>query len=399
VTPLSSRCAIAVLLASASLSWPAMAQEEAGQNAPEADASAGATAASASFPVLLYKVDFEAPRHTAGAPPTLGGGAAPRYVPTRIRYGDPLIVASDHTSPGQALEFEAGAHRYDQLSFALASNLGTGGFDTRYPTYHVELTVTIEEPGADASQFAIVLDGPMAQQIAFSPDGAITALVSWDPETDVDGYRTEIGRFEVGVPMRVGIDLDVAAAQWSISLAETPVFNDRFPTACPNEFAGQCIRSLRLNSEGSTRARVDDVLVLDHELELDIRIRPDDEETNVIVPHSLMLIQVALMASRAVDTTRTDLDSLALGPSGAKPFKIFDQRDVDGNGFADLIVRFRAVDTGIRRGDNELCLIGEIDEVPFAACDSVRTRPRPRPQRERLPSPTPDVPEEAPTGT
>lgn len=394
--PALFRHCIPILLASAPLSPTATAQEDTGQNAP--DGATSAATASDTFPALLYKVDFEPPRHTAGAPPTVGDGAAPRYVPTRIRDGEPLIVVSEHTAPEQALEFEAGVHSYDQVSFALAGNLGTGGFDTQYPTYHIELTVTIEDAGTDLSEFAIVLDGPMAQQLVFSPDGAITALVSWDPDTHLAGYRSEIGRFEVGVPTPVGIDLDVAAKQWSISLAEMPVFSDRYPTSCPAEFAGQCIRNLRLNAAGSTRARVDDVLVLDHELELDIRIRPEDEEADVIVPHSLMLIQVALMASQAVDTTRADLDSLALGPSGAKAFKIVDQKDVDADGFVDLIARFRAVDTGIQPGDDALCLSGEIDEVPFDACDSIRTRPpRRRPTRERSSNPTPIAPQETPS--
>jgi hypothetical protein len=49
-------------------------------------------------------------------------------------------------------------------------------------------------------------------------------------------------------------------------------------------------------------------------------------------------------------------------------------------GFIDLVVRFRASDTGVEVGDIALCLKGEIDEVLFYACDAIKT-PRP-PQRK-----------------
>lgn len=386
---------VLLLLASILFSLHAVAQDEGEQVSPDSEASVGVTGVSATFPVLLYKVDFEPPLHTAGAPPALGEGAPPRRVPTRLRYGAPRVVASNDAEQGQVLELAAGVDGYDQVSFALARNLDTGGFDVQYPTYHIELSVTIADAGADASGFSILLDGPMAQRITFSPDGAITAITSWDPDTGAEGYRTAIGRFEVGVPTRVAIDLDVGSGLWEISLAETLAFSGRYPTSCPAEFAGQCIRNLRLNAMGSTRAQVDDVLVLDHELELDIQIRADTD-TNVIVPHSLMLIQVILLGSQAVDTTRASLDSLALGPSGAPAWKIVEQWDVDEDGFVDLIVRFRAVETGIEPGDTELCLKGEIDEVPFDACGAIQTRPLRRRKRTELQRGVLEIPDEGP---
>jgi hypothetical protein len=378
------RC-IPLLLASILLSFSlhAAAQQEGEQTLPDAAAGVGAAGISTTFPVLLYKVDFEPPLHAAGAPPALGEGAPARRVPTRLRYGEPWVVASSDAEQGQVLELAAGVDSYDQVSFALARNLDTGGFDTQYPTYHVELTVTIAEAGSEGSGFAILLDGPMAQRIVFSPDRTITVVASWDPDTNSEGYRTAIGRFEVGVPTRVTIDLDAASGRWDISLGESLAFSGRYPSSCPAEFGGQCIRSLRLNATGDTRAWVDDVLVMDHELEIDVWIRPD-AETNVIVPHSLMLVQVALMGSQAVDTTRADLASLALGSSGAEAWKISEQYDVDLDGFVDLVVRFRAVDTGVQDGDKELCLKGEIDEVPFDACDAIRTPGSPQRQKRRL---------------
>jgi hypothetical protein len=371
-----------VLLASALLAWSATAEEQGESTPPDSALSVGVAAASNSFPVLLYKVDFEPPIHTAGAPPTLGEGAPPRRVPTRLRYGSPRVVAPADAGQSQVLELAGESDEYAQVSFALAHNLDTGGFETQYPTYRVELSVDIADAGTDASEFAIVLDGPMAQRIAFSPDGAITAAASWDPDTSAEGYRTEIGRFEVGVPTHVAIDLDLASGRWDIDLGRTSAFSGRYPTSCPTRLEGQCIRSLRLNAMGSTRAWVDDVAVMDHALAVDVRIRPD-ADTNVVAPHSSMLIQVALMGSQEVDTTRADLDSLALGPGEAEAWKIAQQYDVDEDGFVDLVVRFRASDTGVEDGDTELCLKGEIDEVPFYSCDVIRTPPPPPQRRHR----------------
>jgi hypothetical protein len=367
-------CCVAALLVSLLFSSSAEATEdplEAGQGGAASDAP---IAASASFPLLLYSVDFEPPLHNPGAPPAVGEGSAPRRTPTRLRYGDPLVVASMGSQPGQALELDPSVDRYDQVSFALASNLDGGGFDDQYPTYYFELTVTIANAGADASGFSILLDGPMAQQITFAPNGVISALASWDPDAGFEGYRSAIGRFDVGVPKRVGIRLDATLGQWAILLDRNLALSGRYPMSCAAHFDGQCIRGLRVNAEGSTRALVDDVVVMDRELEFEVRIRRT-VDSNVVVPHSLMLIEVTLIGTEIIDVARLDLDSLKLGPSAAPVWKIVKQHDFNRDGFQDLIVRFRANDTGLEPTAEQACLEGEIDEIPFYSCNAIRVPP------------------------
>ncbi|MBW2577958.1 MAG: hypothetical protein JRE38_07800 [Deltaproteobacteria bacterium] len=371
------RFSIVALLVSALFSLSAEATEDLVEAGLGDGASAAVLEASASFPLLLYKVDFEPPLHTLGAPPAIGEGSAPRYTPTRLRYGDPLVAASTDPRKGQALELTQTVDPYDQVSFEFASNLGGGGFDDQYPTYYVELTVTIASAGADSSGFTILLDGPRAQQIVFAPNGVITALASWDPDAGLEGYRTAIGRFDVGVPTRVGIKLDAVSGQWEIFLDRNLALSGRYPLSCAAHFAGQCIRSLRVNAVGSTRALIDDVVVMDHELELDVRIRRT-KDSNVVVPHSLMLVEVILIGSEIIDIARADPDSLRLGPGSATIWKIVKQQDVNHDGFEDLIVRFRANDTGIELNAEEACLEGEVDEVPFYTCNVIRTPPRVR---------------------
>lgn len=129
-----------------------------------------------------------------------------------------------------------------------------------------------------------------------------------------------------------------------------------------------------MNVVGSTRALVDDVVVMDHELDLDVQIRRT-KDSNVVVPYSLMLIEVILIGSEIIDMAQVDLDSLRLGPGSAAIWKIVKQQDVNRDGFEDLIVRFRATDTGVEPDAKEVCLEGEIAEVPFYTCNVIRTPP------------------------
>jgi len=323
------------------------------------------------FPVLLYRVDFEPPLHIAGGPPAIGQGPAPRYTPTRLRYGEPLVVDSSSGANGQSLEFTPTLQLYDQVSFALASNLGGGGFDVQYPTYFAQLVVTVAGAGASSSRFAISLDGPMAQQIVFTPDGAITAVASWDPDSATEGYRTAIGHFQIDVPMQIAIALNTGLGRWEIWLDRNLAFSGRYPQSCPAHFAGQCVRNLRLNAEGTARVRVDDVYVMDRPLDVGVQLRRT-EDSDTVVPHSLMLIEVILMGSEIVDIAQIDTSRLKLGPANAAAWKIVKQQDVNQDGFEDLIVRFRANDTGISLDAEQACLQGEVAEVPFYSCNVVK---------------------------
>jgi hypothetical protein len=94
---------------------------------------------------------------------------------------------------------------------------------------------------------------------------------------------------------------------------------------------------------------------------------------NAINPSSSGLVAVAVLGSELIDVRLVAVASLRFGPAGAPPEPGVRHKDVNGDGFTDLLVKFRIAATGIVLGDTEACLEGEIGGTPFRACDSIRT--------------------------
>jgi len=85
-------------------------------------------------------------------------------------------------------------------------------------------------------------------------------------------------------------------------------------------------------------------------------------------------IAVAILGSEDVDVTRVELGTLAFGPGGTAPKGKAKRIDVDGDGFRDLVTRYRRDETGIGPGDDEACLAGSHDGFEFLSCDAIATR-------------------------
>jgi hypothetical protein len=108
-----------------------------------------------------------------------------------------------------------------------------------------------------------------------------------------------------------------------------------------------------------------------------IDVRPASR-ANRVNPSARGIVEVALLATRGLDTADVDAATLALGPGGAVPLRVPRLRliDVDRDADRDLIAAFRIADLGLAPGDEELCLAGQTrDGVPFRGCDRVRTGP------------------------
>lgn len=89
------------------------------------------------------------------------------------------------------------------------------------------------------------------------------------------------------------------------------------------------------------------------------------------------VLPVAIMSSPTFDARAVDVKTLRFGPAGAAPLDKQPQpTDVNGDGFADLVVHFDNLRTGIPQGATQACLTGILaGGVTIFGCDQVVTVP------------------------
>lgn len=107
---------------------------------------------------------------------------------------------------------------------------------------------------------------------------------------------------------------------------------------------------------------------------IDILPRRSD---NVIREGRWLPLPLAVLGSESLDVRDVQPDDLAFGPGGAGPLRnLGRRRDVDRDGWEDLLLYFDVEDSGLEPGLLEACLSGEIEGVAFRACDALRVDPR-----------------------
>jgi hypothetical protein len=111
-------------------------------------------------------------------------------------------------------------------------------------------------------------------------------------------------------------------------------------------------------------------------LSVSLDIKPGSDPS-VVNPLSRGVVPVAIFGSDDFDVADIDVMSLTFGFGDALPASVSRRnRDVDADGFPDLLLHFRIAETGIEIGDTEACLSGEtLDGTPFSGCDTIRTVP------------------------
>ncbi|HTO71821.1 MAG TPA: hypothetical protein VMR31_18310 [Myxococcota bacterium] len=187
-----------------------------GCSSPERPAAAAKPAVPAGA-VLLYDVDFSAPEQTTGqdvvvVPPGTTQ-TFPSRIPSNVFFGHPRVVA----------EFCGLTHQPARLSVA-SGDRGIEGLefllDQRFAHYHLDLDLCIPklDPAplpAQLLQVAVFLDVSDAHAIGFTSAGEIAMVdPALAPET-VEHPRT-IGRFEIGKPMHLSVDLDSEKGTWHV---------------------------------------------------------------------------------------------------------------------------------------------------------------------------------------
>jgi hypothetical protein len=109
--------------------------------------------------------------------------------------------------------------------------------------------------------------------------------------------------------------------------------------------------------------------------EIDIKPRSDVNPVNAF---GRGVIPVAILGSDVFDVADVDATTLAFGPDEASPKHAVGGhvKDVNDDGFMDLLSHYPTPETGIAMGDTEACVTGEtFDGMPLEGCDSINTQP------------------------
>ena len=108
-----------------------------------------------------------------------------------------------------------------------------------------------------------------------------------------------------------------------------------------------------------------------------IDIKPGSDP-NSVNPKSKKKIPVAVLGSIDFDATQIDFSTVTFGPDGATPAHDGHVKDVNRDGFPDMVFHFKTQETGIACGDTEATLNGETFGEPpfqfqFTGTDAVKT--------------------------
>ena len=103
-----------------------------------------------------------------------------------------------------------------------------------------------------------------------------------------------------------------------------------------------------------------------------IDIKPYDEH-NTINPGSRGNIWVAILSNNEFDPLQIDIPTVRFGPGEAESIR-YRVHDVDRDGIADLLLRFKTRETGIACGDTEATLTGKTyGGLDVTGTDSIQT--------------------------
>jgi hypothetical protein len=212
-----------------------------------------------------------------------------------------------------------------------------------------------------------------------------TAFGAFGMGPDCSGTITSLGNNLIGDPTDCAINLkptdltgdpglgslvgagegDLAGTDHYPVLAGSAVIGRANPAAC-----------LQTDQLGNFRVGVCDMGAVEFRgpVVVTVDVRPQGDG-NRINPNSSKDTTVAIFSVNGFDATTVDPKTVRFGATGieAAPVHVA-QRDVDGDGDRDMVLRFEIQDTGIRCGDVSAVLTGQISSGPsFIGSSPIRT--------------------------
>lgn len=172
---------------------------------------------------------------------------------------------------------------------------------------------------------------------------------------------------EAGGTWNVGQD-----AWFTLDLSALPNADGSFTNALPSINSDQ---ALDVYIQDDTAVDVLILTITHCPTAVDIDIKPASDPNSINLKNK-GTIPVAILGS-SIDVTTIDQSSVRFGPASAEPVANKKSlEDVDGDGKLDLVLHFKAQETGIEKGDTEAALTGKtVDGVDFSGTDAIRTVP------------------------
>jgi len=225
----------------------------------------------------------------------------------------------------------------------------------------IELTGSDDDSGAADADYTITI--PCTTTISFDWDYATTDLPGFfdDSFYVINGVENPLSDFPASGSVGAGGTLPVAADD---------IFAFRVSTD-DGDF-GPGVLTITNFDAGDPCGETD--------IEIDVDIKPRSDP-NSIQTRSMGKVPVAILGSDTFDVADVDVTTLAFGPNAATPAHDLTDpvvyalhlKDVNDDGFTDLVSHYIQKQTGLASGDVEGCITGQTTGgTAIEGCDSVR---------------------------
>ena len=309
----------------------------------------GTSAAAAELAVNRH-VDFDA--DVAGQLPSLGGANQP---------------TSLTAEPGTSIVVRAAANGIATQPVVLGAQTGQQyvSVNTSFPPVSQGLVRVEATVSFDRLALGYFL------QTSVGSATTVVSRLTMNEAGEIKDYMggVTVGTYAPNQPFRVRMDIDMSARTWSVAIDdEMNGFQDD-PVTANLAFAndataisavGSVDASMQMSFTTSppTTVAYDDIEVWLMTETVSLELAPGPFPS-IVVPRSRLLIALSIPSTASFDAATVNPATVRFGATGteAQPAS-YALEDVDGDGDADLALRFRTQQTGIQCGDTSAILTG-----------------------------------------